>query len=75
MPDSDSVLLSSNCDIVPDSGPLANYNISNESCIGSDPSVLHNRHMVVHGHHLSVTRRFVQVRNVIGKVASNAVKL
>ena len=74
MSNSDSVLLSADRDIVPDRGPLADHDVSDEGCIGGDPGVRHVRHAVVQWHHLTVARGLVQEGNVIGELASNAIK-
>ena len=73
MSNSDSILLSPDRDIVPNCDPLADHDFSDESCIGGDPGVLHNRHTVVKWHDLTMSRGIVEIRNVVGKVATNAI--
>ena len=69
------VLLGSDGNIVPDSCPLADNDFTNKCGIRSNPSVLDLWHTVVKWHNLAMARRLLQVGNVIGKVATNTIKL
>ena len=55
MANSHSVQFSANGNVVPDSCPLADDNIADETGVGSNPSVVNLGFLVVDGHHLAVT--------------------
>ena len=75
MSDPDSVQLRSNGHIVPDSGPLAYHHVADESCIWGDPSVTDLGNGVVERHSLAVTRRLLQVGDVVAVGAADSVEL
>ena len=56
MTDTDSVQLSSDSNVVPDSGPLADEHIADKCGVGGDPSVTDLGDSLVEGHSLAMTR-------------------
>ena len=74
MTDPHSVELGSNSNVVPDGGPLANEDIANERSIGSYPGIVDLGDSVVQRHLLSMSRGFLEIRDVVLQPGSEAVK-
>ena len=73
--DANRIHLTANSHVIPNGGPLAHNNVADEGSIGSDPGIINLRNGVVKWHALTMTGRFLQVGDILGKVASDTIKL
>ncbi len=72
--DSDGIELGTDRHIVPNGGPFADYDLTEEGGVGGNPSVVSLGDAIVEGHRLSVARRLLQVSNIVCHRATHAVQ-